>query len=170
MRYFVTIGEHQVEVVVDGEHVVVDGETVAARLESVDGTPQVVLHLDDRRHLLAVAGRGDEGWVVVDRGAVHTIDAVDERTRHIRSLAGGGRAGARGGVVKAPMPGLVVRVLVESGQAVRAGEGLVVLEAMKMENELKAPAEGVVTAVGAREGQAVDKGAVLVELGPVGEG
>jgi len=170
MRYFVTVAERQVEVVIDGDRVVVDGEPVSARLEAIDGTPQVVLHLDGRRYPLAVAGRGDEGWTLVDRGSVHTIEAVDERTRHIRTLAGAGRAGGSGGVVKAPMPGLVVRVLVEVGQAVRAGQGLVVLEAMKMENELKAPADGMVTAVGASQGQAVDKGAVLVELGPMEDG
>ncbi len=166
MKYFVTVGERELEVTVDGDHVALDGEVVAARLEAVDGTPQVVLHLDGRRHVIAVAGRDAEGWTLVERGAVSTVAAIDERTRHIRSLAGSDRAGASGGVVKAPMPGLVVRLLVEQGDLVRAGQGLVVLEAMKMENELKAPADGVVTAISATVGAAVDKGAVLVELGP----
>ncbi len=66
--------------------------------------------------------------------------------------------------VRAPMPGLVVRVLAEVGQAVEAGQGLVVLEAMKMENELKAPSAGTVAAVHAEAGAAVGKGALLVEL------
>jgi biotin carboxyl carrier protein len=64
------------------------------------------------------------------------------------------------------MPGLVVRVLVEPGQTVGAGAGLVVLEAMKMENELKSPRAGVVDTVAARPGQAVEKGQVLVTLRP----
>ncbi len=67
------------------------------------------------------------------------------------------------------MPGLVVRVLVEPGARVAAGEGLVVLEAMKMENELRAAGPGVVRAVHAAPGEAVDKGQVLVELAPPGE-
>jgi pyruvate carboxylase subunit B len=62
------------------------------------------------------------------------------------------------------MPGLVVRVLVEPEQEVAAGAGLVVLEAMKMENELKATAGGVVSAVLAQPGAAVEKGQVLVEF------
>jgi biotin carboxyl carrier protein len=62
------------------------------------------------------------------------------------------------------MPGLVVKVLAEPGQAVAAGAGLVVLEAMKMENELKAPASGVVGAVLARAGEAVEKGQALIEF------
>jgi pyruvate carboxylase subunit B len=62
------------------------------------------------------------------------------------------------------MPGLVLRVEVEEGQSVAAGDGLVVLEAMKMENEIKAPVDGRVTAVHVNDGQAVDKGTILVEV------
>jgi biotin carboxyl carrier protein len=89
---------------------------------------------------------------------------VDERTRHIRSLTGGADRQRRPGALRAPMPGLVVRVLVEPGQAVSGGGGVVVLEAMKMENELKATADGTVKAVRVRPGEPVEKGQVLVEL------
>ncbi|NUQ12414.1 MAG: acetyl-CoA carboxylase biotin carboxyl carrier protein subunit, partial [Gemmatimonadaceae bacterium] len=64
----------------------------------------------------------------------------------------------------APMPGLVVRIAVQEGDRVQAGTPLVVMEAMKMENELKAPVDGVVGPVRVRPGEAVEKGAVLVEL------
>ena len=67
----------------------------------------------------------------------------------------------------APMPGLVVRVSVAVGDQVSAGQGLVVVEAMKMENELRATVAGVVTAVRAIAGTAVEKGAILVELAPI---
>lgn len=66
--------------------------------------------------------------------------------------------------VRAPMPGLVLRVLVAPGDAVAKGQGVVVLEAMKMENELAAPADGVVAAVHAEPGAAVAKSDLLVEL------
>jgi biotin carboxyl carrier protein len=59
------------------------------------------------------------------------------------------------------MPGKVVRVLVTAGQSVQAGEGIVVVEAMKMENELRAPRAGVVKQIMARPGQSVESGAVL---------
>jgi biotin carboxyl carrier protein len=71
-------------------------------------------------------------------------------------------AGAR--KVTAPMPGRIVRVLIEKGQPVEARQGLVVIEAMKMENELKAPKAGVVTAIAAAEGTTVEAGAVLVVI------
>ena len=66
--------------------------------------------------------------------------------------------------LKAPMPGLVVRVAVEAGAKVEAGAPLVVLEAMKMENELRATSAGVVKGVKVKAGQAVEKGQVLVEF------
>ena len=63
------------------------------------------------------------------------------------------------------MPGLVVRILISEGSEVVAGQPLVVMEAMKMENELRAPASGRVTAVRIKPGAAVEKGAILVDLG-----
>jgi pyruvate carboxylase subunit B len=122
--------------------------------------------MDGQLHELAVAGRSPDGWRLIDRGTLREVEAVDERTRHIRSLAGSGASEPTGAVVRAPMPGLVVRLLVAEGDHVVAGQGLVVLEAMKMENELKAPVAGQVHAIRAVSGAAVEKGSVLVELGP----
>lgn len=81
--------------------------------------------------------------------------------------AQGGRAGSAALSVKAPMPGRVVRLLVEPGQAVSAGQGVIVVEAMKMQNELQAQTEGVVKEIRAREGDAVEGGAELVVLEPI---
>jgi pyruvate carboxylase subunit B len=92
-------------------------------------------------------------------------EALDERTRAIRELTRASARAAGPAPVVAPMPGLVVRVLVAPGEAVSAGQGLVVMEAMKMENELRATTDGVVTGVVVTPGTAVDKGAVLVTLG-----
>jgi biotin carboxyl carrier protein len=80
----------------------------------------------------------------------------------VRQVAAGGAA--RPVEVKAPMPGLVVRVGAEPGQVVRRGHVLVVLQAMKMENELSAPRDGTVREVRVRAGQAVDHGEVLAVL------
>ena len=66
--------------------------------------------------------------------------------------------------VKAPMPGLVIKILVEAGQQISKGEGLLVLEAMKMENVLKANSDAIVKAIRVTERTAVEKGAILIEL------
>src|SRR2546426_893048 len=92
------------------------------------------------------------------------VEALDERSRQ-RPTDAAPRAGPTGSrTVLAPMPGLVVRIEVAAGQPVAAGAGLVVVEAMKMENELRAPHSGVVATVHVAVGQAVERGAPLVTL------
>ena len=66
--------------------------------------------------------------------------------------------------IKAPMPGLVLDIMVKAGQTIKEGDPLLILEAMKMENVLKSPGEGVVEAIKVEKGAAVDKGAVLIKL------
>lgn len=70
-----------------------------------------------------------------------------------------------GDAVKAPMPGVVLKVQVQQGQAVKAGQVLVILEAMKMENEIMAPCDGTVTSVSVTKGAAVESGALLCTIG-----
>ena len=69
------------------------------------------------------------------------------------------------GVVTSPMPGKILRILVKEGEQVKTGQGLVVLEAMKMENEIPAPKDGVVKKILIKEGDTVDTGQPLIELG-----
>ena len=92
------------------------------------------------------------------------VEVQDDRSKQIEELTGRGRKEAVGGVLRAPMPGLVVRVEVNEGQAVEVGDGLVVVEAMKMENELRAKHKGVVERVHVKAGDRVEKGAELVTL------
>lgn len=166
MKYFVTVGERIVEVVVDGDQLRVDGAEHTAHLESVPGTPEQRVLVDGVATSVAVDRFEEGSWRLVHLGAVHDLAIEDERSRHIRSLVGGGGSAAAGGVLKAPMPGLVVRIQVAVGDRVEPGSALVVLEAMKMENELKAITAGVITAVRVAVGAAVEKGAVLLEMGP----
>jgi biotin carboxyl carrier protein len=72
--------------------------------------------------------------------------------------------GARSGHIKAPMPGMVVKILVEEGSEVNKGDSLLIVEAMKMENVLKSPVAGKVRTIKVSEGQAVEKDALLMEL------
>ena len=166
MKYFVQIAGREVVVELDGGAIRVDGELVSAILETLPGTPLRQLRLGDRTVVLEVVGAGRGAWELGHLGERWEAEVIDERTRHIRTLTGGERARSGAGEVKAPMPGLVVRVLVEPGDRVAAGAGLAVLEAMKMENQIKAPVAGVVLSVRVQTGQAVEKGQVLVALGP----
>jgi pyruvate carboxylase subunit B len=179
MKYFVDLGHRQVAVEVDGDRVTVDGVVYQASLRTLAGTPVRLLRVDGRPRPLVVeraeGGRWAFGWA----GERREVEVVDDRTRHIRSLAVASARPAAGGVLRAPMPGLVVRLEVEAGQAVAPGGSVLVLEAMKMENELRSPTGGRVRAVLVRSGQAVEKGQPLVEFetvpdvgaaSPAGEG
>ena len=92
------------------------------------------------------------------------VEALDERTRTIRDLSAANAAPTGPAPIIAPMPGLIVRVNVAVGDRVEAGQGIVVMEAMKMENELRATAPGTVQTVEVAPGTAVEKGALLVSL------
>jgi biotin carboxyl carrier protein len=81
-------------------------------------------------------------------------------------LAGGGGAGAGGGVLSAPMPGKVVKLLVAPGDTVQKGQTLLVMEAMKMQNELKTTTTGTVKTVHVQEGATVETGAALITVAP----
>jgi pyruvate carboxylase subunit B len=164
VKYFVRVGDTEVEVTLEGGEVRVDGASLRAQLEGVDGTPVRLLRIGDAVHRVVVrrgAGRGR--YTLSIGGFRHEVEALDERSRAIRELsAAAGPAGPA--PLVAPMPGMVVRVQVAPGDRVQAGQALVVMEAMKMENELRAPGAGTVKAVRASPGTAVEKGAVLVEM------
>ncbi len=162
MKYRVSVNGHAYEVEVQGTRVVVDGVEHEAELRTVAGTPLRLLVLDGRSWALPVEAAGRGRWILHQWGERFELEVLDERASHIRSLVGTGKAHDGLALVRAPMPGLVVRVLVTPGQEVAAGDGLIVLEAMKMENELKAAGPGVVERVEVTPGQAVERGAPLV--------
>jgi biotin carboxyl carrier protein len=164
VKYIVTLAGRTLEVEVDGDQVTVDGHTVTATLSALPGTPLRHLQVDGRPVALAVESAGKGSWGLTRAGERWDAEVMDERTRHIRSLTGAGDRSRGAGVLRAPMPGLVVRVQAETGQTVAAGAGMVVLEAMKMENELRTTAPGVIKAVHARAGETVEKGQILVEF------
>jgi biotin carboxyl carrier protein len=122
----------------------------------------VSLLVDARSYDVALDESGDEVQVLVDSEVV-TVDVADERAVRLRVGAAGFSVSGKV-VVTAPMPGKVVRVLVTPGAPVTEGQGLVVVEAMKMENELKSPKAGTVVEVFAKEGSAVEANAKLLTV------
>ena len=164
MKFIALVAGQSVELEVDGDRVTVAGHSYSASLEPIPGTPLRTLMLDGRPVLLAVESPGRGHWILTHGGDRWEVEVIDERTRHIRSLTGGSDHRRTAEVLRAPMPGLVVRVQAQAGDRVAAGAGLVVLEAMKMENELKAPGPARIKSVRVAPGQAVEKGQVLVEF------
>lgn len=148
-----------------------DGEVGAAREVSFelaqrpDGSS--VLWLGGARRVVkgrVLAERAGEREVVLTEGrALYRVGvaALSERDAWL----GGGHVGADEGVVTVSMPGRVVKVLVSVGDAVSEGQPVLIIEAMKMENEVKSGRDGVVSAIAVSEGEAVEADVVLMEIG-----
>jgi pyruvate carboxylase subunit B len=165
VKYIVDVNGEKMALDLDGDTVHVGDETVTARLTELEGTPVRLVTIGNEVHRVVVRRGETRGrYTLWLDGFRYEVEALDERTRAIRDLSAASATGAGPAPLKAPMPGLIVRVAVQLGDSVVAGQGLVVMEAMKMENELRASAPGRVKAVHTQPGSAVDKGALLIEL------
>lgn len=167
MRYVVQLNDERKTVALEPDGVHYESESpVHAELSDIEGSPVRMVKIGTHVYRVVVQKRQGRGrytlWI---DGYRFETEALDERTRSIRDLTAA-RAGPTGPApILAPMPGLILRVSVKAGDRVEAGQGLVVMEAMKMENELRATAAGTVQRILVAPGTAVEKGAVLVELG-----
>ena len=166
MIYFVTIGSQTFEVEVGPDGVRVDRDPVRVELDRLGGTPVRNLSLQGSNYRVLARSLGSGAWEVEVGTKRFRAEVVDERTRAIRELVGPTGAGKGPSPVVAPMPGLVSQVQVAEGDPVEQGQAVVILEAMKMENQLRAEARGTVSKVHVQPGAAVEKGQLLVELGP----
>jgi len=165
VKYVVEVNGTRVVVELTSDGVLVDGVVQSAHLADIAGTPIHLVTIGNAVHRIAVRRSGVRGryslWI---DGYRFDVEALDERTRIIRDMTAANMRVAGPAPLVAPMPGLIVRVDAREGEQVQAGQGLIVMEAMKMENELRAPSSGTVKAVHVSPGMAVEKGSVLVEL------
>jgi biotin carboxyl carrier protein len=157
------LDDGQVRAIVDGRERVVDARRVSAGAWSLRAGPDARLVEVD-----GVPGKGKATVTVSHPDGEARQAAVvlaDGRPEGPRGAAG--RAGASGGAatLRAPIPGKLVKVPIKVGDAVKAGQTLLVLEAMKMENEIRAPHDAKVLALHVSEGMAVESGQDLVSLG-----
>jgi len=140
--------------------------TVGDRTYLVDAllTPGGVhsLRIDGVQHEVSVRLQGED-YAVTGRHGTAAVSVTDPLT-HLAAQTRGGKGARRQQKVTAYMPGRVAAVLVQEGEAVTAGQGIIVLEAMKMENEIRAEHDGTIIALFVQPGQAVDTGNPLFEL------
>jgi len=165
LKYLVDVNGQRVTVDLGPNGIEVDGEPITAHLEEVDGTPIFLLNAGGTLHRLAVRrGEGRGQYSIWSDAHRFQAEALDERRRAIRDMAGAAAVASGPAPLVAPMPGLIVRINVQPGDVVQPGQPLVVMEAMKMENELRSASAGVVKKVVVQPGAVVEKGTVLVEL------
>ena len=161
MKYYSRIGQREYEIEIHDGQVLVDGEPVDVDLRQSGGPELYSLLFDGRSYeLLIEVERFNYG--VTMRGERFEVQVEDERTRRLNvgrkmvSVPEGELS------VTAPIPGSVVKVLVEVGATIAEEQPLVILEAMKMENEIRAPRAGVVKQISIEAGQRVEQNAVLI--------
>ena len=130
------------------------------------GAAEFSVVIDGRSHRALVVKEDREQGMVRLRigGRDYTVKLEDEQSRLMKTL-GIERTAAAVREIKAPMPGLVINIMVKPGDAVKKNDPVLVLEAMKMENVIKSPGDGTVAAVPAEQGKAVEKGQLLVSFG-----
>ncbi len=163
--YKVQIGEQQIELLIDGEDVFIDGKKQAIVIDEVNNNAYTLI-LAGKTHRIFIESVAEGACTLSINGVQQTAKVQDERAQLLEQY---GIADSQSSVereVRAPMPGLVLDLLVAEDDTVEAGKGLLVLEAMKMENEIRASADGKVAKIHVAPGDAVAKGDVLLELDP----
>jgi biotin carboxyl carrier protein len=164
MKYVTTVGDREFLVeIVDERHISINGKTYEVDFEAVGGQPVYALIADGKSHE-AYVRESDEGWQVLLRGRLYPVRVEDEREKRLRAAAGGGVAESGEFHLKAPMPGLVVTIPVEEGQQVKKGQVLLILESMKMQNELKSPRDGTVNRIKVKAGESVEQKQPLLSV------
>ena len=165
MKYYITIEDRTLEIDLndtpEGKTATIEGRTYALDLVPISADTLFSLIVDNVSHEVLV----EETEVIVE-GELFHVKVQDEWERRLATIQRKNVVETGETVVKAPMPGAVVRVEVEAGAAVKRGQGLVILSAMKMENEIRSPRDGKIAAVHVSEGDKVEQNADLVTIGP----
>lgn len=164
MKYITTVEDKQYVVeIIDDKHISVDGKIYGVDFEAVSGQPVYSLIVDGKSHESYVQ-RGDDNWQVLLRGRLYPVTVEDEREKRLRAAAGSDVAESGEFNLKAPMPGLVVAIPITEGQEVKKGQVLLILESMKMQNELKSPRDGIVNRIKVKAGESVEQKQPLLSV------
>lgn len=164
MKYVTTIGEHQFVIDINREgQVTVDGEVIDIDMRQLLDTTMYSIITNGQSHDVRLTEM-EESYNVQVSGQIFEVQVEDERTRRLAGLRSLSGISAGEIIIKAPMPGVVIEVPVQPGQKVEAGDIVVILESMKMQNEFKAPRAGKVHTVRVAPGARVDQNMVMVTL------
>lgn len=164
MKYITTIDEKEYLVeVLDEKHVSVDGKVLDVDFSTINGQRVFSLIIDGKSYEAHV-NPADEGWEVLLRGRFYSALVEDEREKRLRASAGSRAIEGGEFHLKAPMPGLIVAVMVEDGMMIEKGQVLVILESMKMQNELKSPKDGTVSRIKIKPGDRVEQKSTLLTV------
>jgi biotin carboxyl carrier protein len=164
MKYITLVeGKQFIVEIVDEKHVRVDDKLYEIDFETVSGQPVYSLIVDGKSHESYIY-QDDDIWQVLMHGRLYSVSVEDEREKRLRAAAGGGVAETGEFHLRAPMPGLVVAIPVAEGQEVKRGQVILILESMKMQNELKAPRDGTIGRIRVKPGETVEQKQTLLSV------
>lgn len=164
MKYVTTIGKADFSVeVLDQRHVRLNGKVMDVDFENISGQPVYSLVIDGKSYE-AYVYEGEDEWQVLLLGQQYPVQVEDEREKRLKAAAGGAVSETGEFLLKAPMPGLVVAIPVEQDQVVAKGQVLLILESMKMQNELRSPRMGRVSRIRVNAGDSVEQRQTLLTV------
>lgn len=164
MKYVTTVDgqEYQVEIL-DEQHVLLDGVPYEVDFVSLGDQPVYSLLVGGKSYDAQVFA-DDNPCQVMFNGGLYCVQVEDEREKRLRAALGGGVAEHQEFQLRAPMPGMVVSVPVSEGQPVQKGDVLLILESMKMQNELRSPSAGTVSRLRVKAGDRVEQRETLLSV------
>ena len=167
MKYFARLDDREYECLIDESNgqlvVTVDGTAYRTDLRHIARSKVYSLLLDGRSYEFTLE-EGSEGIECSGGAGLFHIEVEDARTHAARAKTAAARGVAGPRAIRAAMPGIVRELLVGVGDAVQPGQALLILEAMKMQNEIRADRAGLIAEVHIATGDTVEKGAKLIEL------
>ena len=165
MKYYTKVNEKEYIIDIgENDEILVNDElyTIDFKILPISGLASLLIN---NYSLEAVVEERDEHWEVLTKGVLYNVQVQDERAFRLAQARGTDLGDSGETAVKAPMPGLIIKVLVAEGDSIEKGDQVIILESMKMENELKSPRGGMVTAVQVNASDSVEKDQVLVVIG-----
>ncbi|MGA2112869.1 MAG: biotin/lipoyl-containing protein [Anaerolineales bacterium] len=165
MKYITSIADQTYTIEINDErHLSIDGRTCEVDFLELSDQPLYSLVIQGQSYEAYVLPHGDR-WEIVLQGQMYEARVEDERERRLRSAFSGQALESQEFQLRAPMPGLIAAVLVHEGQEILKGSVVIVLESMKMQNELKAPRAGTLLHLRVQAGQTVEQNQILAVVG-----
>jgi biotin carboxyl carrier protein len=165
MKYITVVNDHEYIIEIDNEQrIKVNDQLFDVDFQQLSEGGILSLLLDNHS-VEAIVEERDSAWEVLLHGELYSVVVQDERAYRLAKARGMAADVSGDAVIKAPMPGVIVAVAVTEGQHVHKGDKIVILESMKMENELRSPRDGTVLRIQVEAGVTVEKDQVLAVVG-----
>jgi biotin carboxyl carrier protein len=159
--YLATVNQQAFEIALNSTEILVDNQPFTADFCTIDAQNIHIIH-ENKGYNVEIISQTADAVALKINGTTYTVAVQNELQQLLQKMGINNLKTAKINELRSPMPGLVLKILVDVGTQVQKGDPLVVLESMKMENILKAAGEGTVATIACKQGNTVDKGAILI--------